>query len=460
MEVKSLFTMVDESKEELVRLHQELVRIESVNTGEPDSGKETEVCKLLEDKFSAEGIQNETLESAPGRGNFIANWGGDGSPSLLFMSHTDVVPVEDESTWAHPPFSGEIIDGSVWGRGSDDCKSITATGTMAIFLLKRAGVALKGNLRLLAAADEESGGFYGIQWLAANHPEKIRTDFAVNEGGGTPLMSENGGLVYPFPIGEKGRMELTFSFSGRSGHAAHPWRADNALYRIAEVLKRLKNYQSNAEVNVGVPIFKNLRLFGVQEEVEADNADKVIDRIEKNNKRLASALRGMSRISITPTIAKAGAKSNSIPAAATLTCDVRTLPYQNEGYVKREIDKLIEGIEGIDGVSYKLEVWAYSNSSPSEGWFVDQMKLATEEVLGTGIQMVPELTIGFTDSRCVRPLGTLAYGFSPLSPKTDTTRSGVHGINESMDIENLVFRTKVQIALAYHVLQGKAELSV
>jgi len=161
-DLKKLFDMVDEATDELVGLEQELVRIQSVNTGAPDSGHETEVCRLLEQRFNAEGIANVTLESAPERGNFIADMGGQAAPSLMFMSHTDVVPVEDESKWDYPPFSGEIVDGAVWGRGSDDCKSLTASGTMAMILLKRAGVSLNGNLRLLAAADEESGGFYGI----------------------------------------------------------------------------------------------------------------------------------------------------------------------------------------------------------------------------------------------------------------------------------------------------------
>ncbi len=450
--LQKMFTMVDDAKEELVELHQDLVRISTVNTGAPDSGNEIVVCRLLETLFEAEGIDHETLVSAPGRGNFIANMGKGDSPSLLFMSHTDVVPVEDESTWDHPPFSGDIVNGSVWGRGSDDCKSITASGVMALFILKRAGVRLNGNLRLLAAADEESAGFYGIQWLAKNHPDKIRTDWAVNEGGGTPLMSKDGERIYLFPVGEKGRYELEFSFAGRSAHGAHPWRADNALYKLSELLERLHAYQDNCEIDVSVPVFDNLGYFGVKDMVNSGNADRVIEEIEKTDPRLARGLRGMSRISITPTMVNAGAKSNSIPAAAKLTCDVRTLPSQDEAYVRREVEKLVDG---IDGVSYELNLWAVSNSSPVKGDFVDMMRRATEEVMGEHIIMIPELTIGFTDSRCVRPLGTQAYGFSPRRPESDTSHSGVHGINESMEIADLLFRTKVQVALAVLALSAQ-----
>jgi len=451
-ELQKLFDMVDDATDELVQLQQELVRIQSVNTGAPDSGNETEVCRLLEARFSAEGIDNTTLESAPGRGNFIAHIGSQANPSLMLMSHTDVVPIEDESKWDLPPFSGQIVDGMVYGRGSDDCKSLTSSGAMAMFLLKRAGVSLNGELRLLAAADEESGGSYGIKWLAENHPEKIRTDWAVNEGGGMPLKTREGQQAYLFPIGEKGRIEARFTLTGRSAHGARPWYADNALYKTAELLKRLRRYQDEAEIDLSVPVFEHLNLFGVEGDVTPENIDPLLNELEKTDQALARDLKGMSRMSVAPTITAAGAKSNSIPSKATLICDVRTLPHQDEVYVRRELDKLIEG---IDGAGYELDVWAISNSSPAGSPFVDLMKRATEEVLGREIVMIPNITTGFTDSRCVRPLGTEIYGFAPLTPDSDTTRTGVHGINEAMEISNLVLRTKMQVALAVMALGGR-----
>jgi len=450
-ELQKLFDMVDEATDELVELHQQLVRIQSVNTGAPDSGNETEVCRLLERRFNAEGISNTTLESAPGRGNFIAHFGDPAGPSLMLMSHTDVVPVEDDSKWDHPPFSGQIVDDRVWGRGSDDCKSLTASGSMAMILLKRAGISLNGELRLLAAADEESGGSYGIKWLAENHADKIRTDWAVNEGGGMPLKTVEGRQAYLFPVGEKGRIEARFTLSGRSAHGARPWYADNALYKLAELLKRLRTYQDEAEIDLSVPVFDQLHLFGVGGEVTPQNIDRLLDELEKTNKGLARELKGMSRMSVAPTVTAAGAKSNSIPANASLICDVRTLPHQDINYVRKELNKLITG---LDGVNFELDVWAISNSSPADGPFVDLLKRSTEAVLEQEILIIPDLTTGFTDSRCVRPLGTHTYGFAPLTPDSDTTRTGVHGINEAMEISNLVFRTKMQAALAYLALQG------
>ena len=450
-EIKKLFKMVDDATDELVALQQEIVRIPTINTGAADSGNETEVCRVLEKRFNDEGISNITLESAPGRGNFIAHMGDKASPKLLFMTHNDVVPIEDESKWDHPPFCGDIVDGKVYGRGSDDCKSLTTTGTMAMFLLKRAGISLDGELRFIAAADEESGGDYGIKWLAENHPDKIRGDWGVNEGGGIPIKTTEGQQAYLFPIGEKGRIEARFNFAGRSAHGARPWFADNALYKMAELLKRLREYQDSSEIDLRVPVFEKLNLFGVKGDIAPDNIDQHLNELEMSNPGLARELKGMSRISVTPTITAAGAKSNSIPSKASLICDVRTLPHQDEAYVRQELDKLIDGIEGV---SYELDIWAISNSSPADSPFVGLMKQATEMLIEQEVHMVPCITIGFTDSRCVRPLGAEVYGYGPLTPDSDTTRTGVHGINEAMEISNLVFRTKVQMAIAYLALKG------
>jgi len=449
--LQKLFDMVDEATDELVQLQQELVRIPSINTGASDSGNETEVCRSLEQRFNAEGIPNMTLESAPGRGNFIAHIGEKDSPRLMFMTHNDVVPIEDESKWDFPPFSGQIVDGKVCGRGSDDCKSITSSSAMAMILFNRAGISLNGELRFLAAADEESGGNYGIQWLAENHPEKIRAAWAVNEAGGMPLKTVNGQQAYLFSIGENGRIDPRFILSGRRAQGARPWYADNAMYKMAELLKRLRKYQDEAEIDLNVPVFEQMHLFGIEGDVAPENIDQLLDELEGSSQALARDLKGMSRISVTPTITAAGAKSNSIPSKATLICDVRTLPNQDEAYVRQELDKLIDGIEGI---SYELDVWAISNSSPADSPFVVIMKRATELVLDQEILMVPGITIGFTDSRCVRPFGTEVYGFSPLTPDSDVTRTGIHGINEAMEISNLVFRTKIQVALAYMALKG------
>jgi acetylornithine deacetylase/succinyl-diaminopimelate desuccinylase-like protein len=441
--LQTLFDLVDQQADELIGLHQALVRCATVNTGAAESGNEVEACRVLADYFEQQGIESTTVESAPTRGNLVAKIGDSSGKSLLLMSHVDVVPVEDATVWSHPPFGADIIDGKIWGRGSDDAKSLASTGALTLALLKRAGVQLRGELRFLAAADEEAGGRYGIGWLARNRPDLVGTDYAINEGGGSPLSTDSG-TAYMICIGEKGRLEARFTCSGRSGHGAGPWFADNALYKLSQLLERIRAYEP--EVDLSLPIFQNLQLFGVEDEVTVDNLDVVLAELRERNPSVGRSLLALSRMSIAPTMVNAGIKSNSIPATAVLTCDIRTLPHQDEAYVRAELTKLADG---IDGVSLELDVTATANASPYDSEFVQKIQQATSLAVGDdAIHWLPGLTVGFTDSREVRPLGTETYGFSPLLPGSNTVRTGVHGVDEYFEIDNLIFRTKMQIALA------------
>jgi acetylornithine deacetylase/succinyl-diaminopimelate desuccinylase-like protein len=435
-------TMVEDSTDELVELLQALVRLETVNTGAPDSGDEIVACRLLKRRFQQEGIPSTILESAPSRGNILAAVGDEDGPRLMLMSHLDVVPA-DEQRWQRPPFCGDIVDDKVYGRGSDDAKSLAAAGAMALILLERAGISLGGELRFLGAADEEAGGQFGIAWLADEHPDAVRADWALNEGGGMPVDTTEG-LAYFLSLGEKGRMEAQFHFSGESAHGARPWLADNALYKMGRLLEQLRVYEP--EIDLSLPTFQHLARFGIEEDPSPDSLDQLLEPLAEQDPALSSTLKALSRLTIVPTMAEAGLKSNSIPAVAGLTCDIRSLPHQDRSYVHGELEKLTAGIEGA---RFDLDVTANANASPVDSPFVEQLHRATALALGDErVALIPALTVGFTDSRCIRPLGTEAYGFAPIAPSADRVRSGVHGVDEAMEIENLVLRTKLYVALA------------
>ena len=160
-----MLQQIDDLEDELVALEQALVKIPSVNTGFMPTGDETPVCNYISDWLSMVGIESEILESSPNRGNIIANIeGSSGKIGLLFMSHTDVVPVEDEDKWRFPPFSGQIHEGRIYGRGASDCKGLLSAQLMAIKVLKENGVILKDGLSLVSGADEEHGGRYCFGW--------------------------------------------------------------------------------------------------------------------------------------------------------------------------------------------------------------------------------------------------------------------------------------------------------
>ena len=450
--IDELLAQVEASRNEIIALEQELVRIPSVNTGFMPTGNETPVCEFAQGWLARDGIASEILESAPGRGNLIARMDGrSGKAGLLFMSHTDVVPVEEEAKWRFDPFSATIAEGRIFGRGASDCKGLLAAQMFAMRLLKRNGIELQDSLALASGADEEHGGRYGFGWLADNHAEKLAAPFAVNEGGGNAVDTGSGGFAYVLGVGEKGRLQVEIDVKGSSSHASVPWQGTNALYRLAQVLKSIESYE--AERDTSTSLFQHLSAFAIEHVPSPQNVDEIITEVESSNPRLASILRALSRMTLTPTIVQGGIKSNSVPEAIRLTCDVRTLPHQDDGYLRRQLDQVLEG---IPGTSYEIDYMAVPNASDFETVFAEQIRAASARALGLDdVQMVPGISTGFTDSRFTRPLGTVTYGFSAMHPDDDPMISFVHGTNESIGIESLINASKVMTALAYNMLAVK-----
>jgi len=474
--LEQLLQMVDGAKEETVELTQALVRVPSVNTGRhneppwPPSGRpapgepyptpivnydasgtaptggELPAARLLRDKLAADGIESTVYIPGENRGSIVANLGTPGGhPRLLMMSHLDVVPVEDESQWTYPPFGGEIHEGRLWGRGSSDMKSTVAAEAMALIVLKRAGVSLKGEVVFAACADEESGGAYGFGWMTQHFPEILRADYAVNEGGGSPIRTPDG-LIYPINTGEKGRLEIRIYITGRGYHASQPWRADNAIYKAEEVIRRIRTYQP--EVSAGADLFKHLdTLAGVGEPVTDANVERIIAEVGATNENLASYLRAASRMTWVASMINAGVKSNSVAEKCQITCDVRTLPHQSPRYVQQEMERLLSGIPGVQVEVIETSV---SNASPYDHPLADHIMSATRAAVGrSDLRFTPGITVGFTDSRFVRPLGNIAYGFMPGHPNSDPSKAGAHNINESIDVETINTITRYLVALAY-----------
>ena len=450
-DLTDLFHQVDQAENDIVALEQALVRIPSVNTGFMPTGDETPVCELARDFLAVDGIESEILESAPNRGNLIARLEGrSGNAGLMFMSHTDVVPVEDESKWRFPPFSATIADGRIFGRGASDCKGLLTAQLMAVRILKRNGIELEDGLILAAGADEEHGGRYGFGWLADNYPEKLAAPFAVNEGGGTPIEAA-GALTYVLGVGEKGRLQVEIDVKGTSSHASVPWQGTNALYRLSRALSSIEGFEADRDTSGA--IFDHLSTFAIEHAPSAENVDDIIAEIEPDNPRFASMLRALSRMTLTPTMVQGGIKSNSVPESIRLTCDVRTLPHQDDDYVRQQLDEVLAD---VPGVSYEIDYMARPNSSPFDSPLSDSIRRVTGQALQRdNIQWVPAISNGFTDSRFTRPLGTVTYGFSGSHPDDDPMLNYTHGTNESVGIRSLVSGTKIMLGLACDMLAVK-----
>ena len=450
-DLDELLAQVDRAEPDILVLEQAMVRIPAVNTGFMPTGDESRVCEFVREWLAEDSVETEILEAAPGRGNLLARLEGrSGQGGLMFMSHTDVVPVEEEEKWRFPPFSATIADGRVYGRGSSDCKGLLTCQLMALRLLKRSGVELRDSLILASGADEEHGGRYGFGWLAQNHPDKLAAPWAVNEGGGTPIEAA-GALTYALGVGEKGRLQVEIDVKGTSAHASVPWQGTNALYRLAQVVRRIEEYEPERDTSTS--LFEHLSTFAIEHKPSPDNIDDIIAEIEPSNPRFASLMRALSRMTVTPTMISGGIKSNSVPESIRLTCDVRTLPHQDENYVRQELNRLLEGIPQVE---FEIDYMAVPNSSPFDSDFALRIQTNTARALEReDIRWVPAITTGFTDSRFTRPLGIITYGFNGSHPDDDPMLNRVHGTDESVGIKSLISGTKIMLALAYDILAAK-----
>src|SRR5213083_3560767 len=224
-------------RQEVTELLQGLIRIDTTNP----PGNETAAAELLRDYLEDSGVECELYAKIPERANLVARIRGRGDgPSLLFLSHTDVV-LADAAEWSADPFGGELRDGEVWGRGALDMKGQVAASAVAMATLAREGFEPAGDLIFVATADEEVGAGFGAQWLCEAHPDAVRCDYLINEGSGERL--ELGGKpFYMCSVAEKMSAPFRLRVRGRSGHASMPGIADNALVKAAPMITKLGEY--------------------------------------------------------------------------------------------------------------------------------------------------------------------------------------------------------------------------
>jgi len=444
--------LLDETREEVTALLSDLIRINTTNP----PGNETPAAKYLAETLEREGFECEVLESAPGRGNLITRLKGTGEkPSLLLLSHLDVVAANPKE-WSVNPFSGLVKDGFVWGRGAMDMKSMTAMEVMVMKLLKRRGVKLKGDVILAATADEERGGEYGAGWLVKNHPEKVRADYVINEGGGqaVPVDGKN---VFTIQTAEKGILWFKVKAKGRPGHGSVPGAADNAILRMGRVVDRLGNHRAEVVLTPTVREFLEVMAREKREAGEAlrlllqnpAGADEVLDKLAQKDKGMAEELRAMLRMTITPTIIHGGVKENIIPSECEAVFDCRILPGQTPETALNYVKGLLDDI-GLDKLDFEI-IQANEPSESPTNTPLYKLMVETLKKFDPNCAVTPILLTGGTDSRFFRKMGAVCYGFQPaLSdlPYGEILKM-VHGVDERISVRNLVFGTSV----LYHVVE-------
>lgn len=435
-----------EVEDEVTRLLCDLIRFDTTNP----PGNETAAAEYLARVLGEDGFECEVLESAPGRGSVVTRFKGSGSgPSLLLLSHLDVVPA-DPGEWSVPPFGGVVKDGFVWGRGALDMKSLTALEVVVLKLLKRRGVRLKGDVVLAATADEEKGGEAGAEWLVKNHPGKVCADYVINEFGG-PAMPVGGKNLFPVQTAEKGILWLRIRAHGSPGHGSKPGSADNAIMRINRVVERLGNYRDKVALvptvrqYLGALAREDVRVRGLLTRLleEPASADMVLDELSRVDRFLAEDVRAMVRMTVAPTMVHGGVKENVIPSECEAVFDCRVLPGQSSDGALKLIKRLL-GDVGLD----RLEFEVIHAAEPSESGVDTPLFRQIVEVLGEfdrGCAVAPFLLTGSTDSRFFRRRGSVCYGFQPFLADMgygEMWRT-VHGVDERISVRNLVFGTSV-----------------
>jgi acetylornithine deacetylase/succinyl-diaminopimelate desuccinylase-like protein len=438
--------LLKEVEGEVTHFLSDLIRINTTNP----PGNETVAAKYLAGNLSKEGFKCELFESAPGRGSVITRLKGTGEkPSLLLLSHLDVVAA-DAKEWSVDPFGGVVKDGFVWGRGALDMKGMTAVEVMVMKLLKRNGVKLKGDVILAATADEEKGGLAGADYLLRNYPEKIFADYVLNEGGGLAIPMQNGN-VFTVQTAEKGILWFKVKAKGTPGHGSMPNVADNAIMRMNKVVEKLGNYRSQVSL---VPSVKRFLAEIAREDAvlqqpfarllaNPEVSDQILDELAKTAPQLAEEIRPRLRMTITPTIIRGGVKENVIPSECEAVFDCRILPGQTSTQAIGLIKALLDEVDSAKLVFESLQVQEPSESKAETPLYDALAAVLREFEPNCGV--TPMLMTGGTDSRFFRRKGSVCYGFHPMRPDVPYGEmvKMVHGVDERISIENLVFGTSV-----------------
>jgi acetylornithine deacetylase/succinyl-diaminopimelate desuccinylase-like protein len=438
---------------EVTDLLQHLIRNACVNDGTASSGHEARSADLLATYLEGSGLDLERYEPAPGRTSLVTRIEGSDptAPTLLLMGHTDVVPVNPDG-WRHDPFGGELIDGEVWGRGAVDMLNLTASMAVATKRLARDGFRPRGTLVYLAVADEEALGSLGADHLVQHEADAVRADYVVTESGGIPIPSPTG-LKLPVIVAEKGSHWAKLRVSGTPGHGSQPYKTDNALVTAAAVVQRIAEYQPATEIH------DTWRRFLEGMEYPPEVVDPLLDPATFREAcdglpvGMGRQFHACTHTTFAPTIAHGGTKINVIPDRVDLEVDIRTLPGHGEAEVRAMLD------EALGELAPKVELVAAqddpSTASPTDTPLWDSLGRVTQAFY-EGSKIVPFMTVGATDARFFRRIGTTSYGFGLFSTALSFEDYGsmFHGDDERVDVESLELSTDMWEALARDLLGG------
>ncbi len=406
-------------------LLQRLIRFDTVNPPGAERAAQEHLARLLRDA----GFEVELLGRTDERPNLVARLRGAGDgPTLGLLSHVDTV-LADPADWTHDPWSGDLADGFVWGRGAIDMKSQTAAEVVAAVSLAREGWRpARGDLLVVVLVDEETGGEEGAQWICAEHPDKVRCDYVLNEGGGAIIPFE-GRRHIGVCVAEKGVFRFRLTTEGVAGHGSTPKLADNALLKAAPLLEAMGSKRASFDLTEAPRAL--LEALGL----DASDPAAALAELERRDPQVALLVEPMLGVTLAPTRIRASEKINVIPASATIGVDCRVPPGIGRDVTEQRVVEVI----GADGYRLEWTEQVMGNGSTVasplmdaiEDWVADNDPEAT---------VVPTILTGFTDSRSFRAAfgDCVAYGFFPHRHMTlSETARLMHSADERIDVRDL-----------------------
>jgi acetylornithine deacetylase/succinyl-diaminopimelate desuccinylase-like protein len=420
---------------------QTLLRIDTTNP----PGNERPAAEYLAGKLREVGYDVTVVEKAPTRANLVARYRGDGRAApLLLAAHLDVVEA-DPSQWRQPPFAGVVAEGCLWGRGAIDMKNMAA---MSVAIMRKLAIdkpRLARDVIFAGVADEEAGCDLGSRFLVEEHPELVRAEYAIGESGGFSLHLGNA-TFYPVQVAEKGLCWVRARWRGEPGHGSMP-RPDSAVVRMAEAIAALGKARLPVHPTAQLRAF--LEAVAARQPAVARPILKMLTRPEllarvlrlRPEAGVARSLGALLANTASPTVVRAGAKTNVIPGVAEVEIDGRTLPGQST-------DDFLRELRAVLGPDVELEVMKAAPATVTEPVASPLYDVIARQVVARepDATVVPYMIPGFTDAKYFTQLGARWYGFSPVKIEK---ASGIkfadmfHGHNERIPIAGLHWGTEV-----------------
>ena len=416
---------------DVVELCRDLIRIDTTNFGDQPGPGERKAAELVATLLDEVGIESDLWEAEPGRTNVVARWGGDRGDPLLLHGHLDVVPANADD-WRVHPFSGEIVDGMVWGRGAVDMKDFDAMLLSTVRARARAGAVPTRPLVLCFTADEEAGGSKGAGPLVDRRPDLLEgCREAVGEVGGFST-TVRGRRLYLIEAAEKGMAWMRMTAKGNAGHGSmvHP---DNAVTSLAAAVARIGQHEWPVRLTPTMQVLLAAVAELAETEAGPDNAEELIEEFGSAARMLGAVIRN----TVNPTMLEAGYKVNVVPGKATAHLDGRFLPGYEDEFLATlaELagpDVQIEHLTKMDGLE-----------TPYDGLLAEAMTGSILEEDPDAV-VAPYLMSGGTDAKHWERLGIRSFGFTPLRLPADLDFTALfHGVDERVPVDALEFGARV-----------------